>query len=160
MTGLLTAALTASTRANRLWQRRPALQAPAAVRCSDSGGSTANGAAGGIAAALVLMQAARLLPGWTWSAAPPVRAPIPTAMVVSASVASVLVRCCSRHYLSTSGLLLLCADCRRCVHHMQAEADDVTRLLIAALTASTFADRPWQRRRLLHTCHAVLWQLF
>ena len=47
-------------------------------------------------------------------------------------------------------LLLLCADCRHCVHHMQAEADDVTRLLIAALTASAFADRPWQRRRLLH----------
>ena len=69
VTALLIAALTASTHANR-----PALQAPA-VRCSDSGGSTANGAAGGIAATLVLMPAGLLLPGWTGNADEPTARP-------------------------------------------------------------------------------------
>ena len=75
VTALMIAALTASTRANRLLrQRRPVLQAPA-VRCSDSGGSTANGAAGGIAAALVLMPGGLLLPGWTRNADVPTARP-------------------------------------------------------------------------------------
>ena len=65
---------------------------------------------------------------------PPLRAPILTNMVVSASVALVLVCCCSGHNRSTSGLLL-CPICMHRVHHMQGGADDVTGLLTAALTA-------------------------
>ena len=72
---------------------------------------------------------------------PPLRAPILTKMVVSASMASVLMRCCSSHNRSTSGLLL-CAIYMHRVHHMQGGADDVTGLLIAAPTASTHANRP------------------
>ena len=72
---------------------------------------------------------------------PPLRAPIPTKMVVSASMASVLVRCCSSRDRSTSSLLI-CADCMRRMHRVQGAADDVTALLIAALTASTHANRP------------------
>ena len=57
---------------------------------------------------------------------PPLRAPTPTKMVVvPASVASVLVRCCSRQHRSTSGLLLR----TNCMHHrvrrMHGGADDV-----------------------------------
>ena len=117
---------------------------------------------------------------------PPLRAPTPTKMVVvPASVASVLVRCCSRQHRSTSGLLLrtncmhhrvrrmhggaddvasgrlervkarlvqgccgphrstsgllLCTIRMHYVHHMQEGADDVSGLLIAALTASAHA---------------------
>ena len=71
---------------------------------------------------------------------PPLRAPTPTKMVVvPASVASVLVRCCSRQHRSTSGLLLR----TNCMHHrvrrMHGGADDVSGLLIAALTASAHA---------------------
>ena len=75
---------------------------------------------------------------------PPLRAPILTKMVVSASMASVLMRCCSSHNRSTGGLLIR-TTCMRRVHHMRGGADDVTGLLIAALTASTHANRPWQR---------------
>ena len=46
-------------------------------------------------------------------------------------------RCCGRHR-STSGLLL-CTICMHYVHHMQEGADDVSGLLIAALTASAHA---------------------
>ena len=75
---------------------------------------------------------------------PPLRAPILTKMVVSASMASVLMRCCSSHNRSTGGLLIR-TTCMRRVHHMRGGADDVTGLLIAALTALTHANRPWQR---------------
>ena len=71
---------------------------------------------------------------------PPLRAPILTKMVVSASMASVLMRCCSSHNRSTGGLLIRTIRMRR-MHHMQGGADDVTGLLIAALTASTHANR-------------------
>ena len=88
---------------------------------------------------------------------PPLRAPILTKMVVSASMASVLMRCCSSHNRSTGGLLIR-TTCMRRVHHMRGGADDVTGLLIAALTASTHANRPWQRKTwAASTCHAR-WQ--
>ena len=79
---------------------------------------------------------------------PPLRAPILTKMVVSASMASVLMRCCSSHNRSTGGLLIR-TTCMRRVHHMRGGADDVTGLLIAALTASTHANRLWQRSEIL-----------
>ena len=60
----------------------------------------------------------------------------------------VRMRCCSRRNRSTSGLLLR-TNYTHCVHHMQGGADDVTELLMAALTASARANRPWQRRQLL-----------
>ena len=60
----------------------------------------------------------------------PLRAPILTKLwPVSASKASVLIRTIRM----------------RRVQHMHGGADDVTGLLIAALTASTHANRPWQR---------------
>ena len=61
----------------------------------------------------------------------------------------VRMRCCSRRNRSTSGLLLR-TNYMHCVHHMQGGADDVTELLMAALTASARANRPWQRRQLMH----------
>ena len=57
---------------------------------------------------------------------PPLHAPIPTNMVVSASVASVLVRfarCYSRRHRSTSGLLVR-TNCVHRVHHVQRGARD------------------------------------
>ena len=77
---------------------------------------------------------------------PPLRAPILTEMVVSASMASVLMRCCSSHNRSRDGLLIR-TICMRRMHHMRGGAGDVTGgLLTAALTASTHhANRPWQR---------------
>ena len=77
---------------------------------------------------------------------PPLRAPILTKMVVSASMASVLMRCCSSHNRSRDGLLIR-TICMRRMHHMRGGAGDVTGgLLTAALTASTHhANRPWQR---------------
>ena len=49
---------------------------------------------------------------------PPLRVPILTKMVVSASVASVLMRCCSRRHRSSSVLLLctirMCIACTTC----------------------------------------------
>ena len=68
---------------------------------------------------------------------PPLHAPIPTNMVVSASVASVLVRfarCYSRRHRSTSGLLVR-TNCVHRAHHVQRGARDGHGLLIAALTA-------------------------
>ena len=75
---------------------------------------------------------------------PPLRAPILTKMVVSASMASVRMRCCSSHNRSSDGLLIR-TICMRRMHHMRGGADDVTGLSTAALTASTHANRPWQR---------------
>ena len=152
MTGLLIAALAASTHANRPWQRSPAALA---MRCSGSG-SGANGAArwstqrlwfgckplgycqGRLEMRLNQPQHRML----------PLRAPILTKMVVSASMASVLMRCCSSHNRSTGGLLIR-TTCMRRVHHMRGGADDVTGLLIAALTASTHANRLRQRSEVL-----------
>ena len=86
---------------------------------------------------------------------PPLRAPILTKMVVSASATSVRMRRCSRWHRSTSGLLReWAADCRTHdlvarqsarIHHIQGGADDVSGVLIAALTASSHANRQWQR---------------
>ena len=70
-------ALIASVHANRPWQSRPAVPA---MRCSGSC-YKANGAAGRIAAALVLMRATRLSPGRTQAAAEPTARP--TAAAVS-----------------------------------------------------------------------------
>ena len=67
----------------------------------------------------------------------------------------VRMRCCSRRNRSTSGLLLR-TNYMHCVHHMQGGADDVTELLMAALTASARANRPWQRRQLLHVRRGAL----
>ena len=70
---------------------------------------------------------------------PPLRAPILTKMVVSASMASVRMRCCSSHNRSSDGLLI--RTIRMCrMHHMREGADDVTGLSTAALTASTHAN--------------------
>ena len=80
---------------------------------------------------------------------PPLQAPILTNMVVPASVASVAsVLMCygSRLNRSTSSGLLICAvpfACAAC-HHLQAQADDVTALWSAALTASRRADWLWR----------------
>ena len=72
---------------------------------------------------------------------PPLRVPILTKMVVSASVASVRMR---REFgdIETASCLLLCATCMHRVHHVQCGAAGVNGLLIAALTASAHADRP------------------
>ena len=102
MTRLLIAALTASAFADRPWQRRRLLHLP----CG--------------ALAAVLEQMAQ--PGADTDGNGRV-------CVGGLGPCALLLKAQPEH---PSGLLLLCADCRRCVHHMQAEADDVTRLLIAA----------------------------
>ena len=71
MHGLLIAALTALVRAIRPWQRRPAVPAMRVLSQLISSKWRSYDAARGIAAALVSMQAARLLPGSTQSAAEP-----------------------------------------------------------------------------------------
>ena len=114
--------------------------------------SRANGAAGGIAAALVLMQATRLLPGPTQSAAEPTTGT--TAAAASADTdengrvcvaglrsLSAAMGCRSRRHRSTSGLLLR-TNCVQHVQHVQRGAHDVHGLLIAALTALVRAIRP------------------
>ena len=63
--------------------------------------------------------------------------------------------CCGPHR-STSGLLL-CTICMHYVHHMQEGADDVSGLLIAALTASAHAIGRGSEGA-CSTCHAVLLQ--
>ena len=139
MHGLLIAALTASAFADRPWQRRRLLHLPCGALAAvleqmarpgadtDGNGRVCVGGLGpcallpmaqpehpsgllllcadcrhcmhhGIAAALVLMQAAQLLPGQTRNV------PEPTAGPTAAAVS--------------------------CMHHMQAGADDVTRLAI------------------------------
>ena len=132
--------------------------------------SRANGAAGGIAAALVLMQATRLLPGPTQSAAEPTTGT--TAAAASADtdendrVCVGGVGACSVLRAATQGDigapagcgLLLCADCVQHVQHVQRGAHDVHGLLIAALTALVRAIRPVAPKACC-TCHAVLLQL-
>ena len=54
-------------------------------------------------------------------------------------------------------LLWATSEHLRHVHHMRAGADDVTGLLIGARTASTHANRPWQRRPGLQA-PAIRWQ--
>ena len=63
--------------------------------------------------------------------------------------------CCWPHQ-STSGLLL-CTICMHYVHHMQEGADDVSGLLIAALTASAHAIGRGSEGG-CSTCDAVLLQ--
>ena len=111
-------------------------------------------AARGTAAALVSMQAARLLPGSTRSAAEPTTGATAAAAAASTDTDEngrvcvgglgpcplLATGCCSRRHRSTSGLL----SCTNRIHrvlHVQAGADDLTRLLIAALTASAHANR-------------------
>ena len=110
----------------------------------------------GSAAALVLMQAARLPPAPTRNAAEPTAPPNAAATsadtdesgrVCVGAVTSVRVRTTSR---SSSG----CGHYR--IHHMHGGADHVSGLLVAALTASSHATRLlWQRRRRCCPCHAV-----
>ena len=141
VSGLLIAALTASTRANRPWQRRPGLQAPA-IRwqpeelllvsgCSghaDRSGPDVDAAAScsylsdcmSLSAHHHLLCALGWLP---WCSGP-------TSGVAARSKAKLMQCCCGRHR-STSG--------------------DVTGLLlIATLVASIHANRLWQRRPELH----------
>ena len=125
--------------------------------------SRANGAAGGIAAALVLMQATRLLPGPTQSAAEPTTGT--TAAAASADTdendrvcvggvgaCSVLRAATQGDIGAPAGCGLLCADCVQHVQHVQRGA------LIAALTALVRAIRPVAPKACC-TCHAVLLQL-
>ena len=102
----------------------------------------------GSAAALVLMQAARLPPAPTRNAAEPT-AP-PNAAATSADtdengrvcvdgLGPYALRCCSSHNRSSDGLLIRTIRMRR-MHHMRGGADDVTGLSTAALTASTHAN--------------------
>ena len=72
---------------------------------------------------------------------PPLQAPIPTQMVVSAaSVASVLVRCYGLLLKATSEherpAAVAAIACTACVQQVQRGARDVHGLLIAALTAT------------------------
>jgi len=118
----ITVALMASVHANRPWQSRPAVPA---MRCSGSC-YKANGAAGRIAAALVLMRATRLSPGRTQAAAEPTARPTAAAvstdsttkMVASASVASVRMRGRFGDVRSASDLMRGTNRVRR-VHQMQ-----------------------------------------
>ena len=119
------------------WRRRPAVPAP-----------PCGGAAEGITAALVWMRAARVLPGWSRNAAEPAAGTNPAAAsadidengLVCVGGLGRFMCCCSRRHRSTSGLL----SCTNRIHrvlHVQGGADDLTRLLIAALTASAHANR-------------------
>ena len=71
---------------------------------------------------------------------PPLRAPILTTTVVSASVTSVRMRCCSGRHRSTSGLLH-CVNRIHRMHRIHGGADDANGLLIAALMALAHANR-------------------
>ena len=115
-------ALMASVHANRPWQSRLAVPA---MRCAGSC-YKANGAAGCIAAALVLMRATRLSPGRTQAAAEPTARPTAAAastdsttkMVAAASVASVRMRGRFADVRSASDLMRGTNRVRR-VHQMQ-----------------------------------------
>ena len=124
-------ALMASVHANRPWQSRPAVPA---MRCSGSC-YKANGAAGRIAAALVLMRATRLSPGRTQAAAEPTARPTAAAVSTDSNENGRICGVGTRR-------LLLCATRMHRVHHVQCGAAGVNGLLIAALTASAHADRP------------------
>ena len=65
-------------------------------------------------------------------------APLQTASGSTARLKAKLMQGCCGPHRSTSGLLL-CTICMHYVHHMQEGADDVSGLLIAALTASAHA---------------------
>ena len=54
--------------------------------------------------------------------------------------------------VSSSGLLLRTNRMVHRVHHMQLGADDMNGLLIAALTATAHATRPWQRAKPAAAC--------
>ena len=94
------------------------------------------------------MRAARVLPGWSRNAAEPAAGTNPAAAsadidengLVCVGGLGRFMCCCSRRHRSTSGLL----SCTNRIHrvlHVQGGADDLTRLLIAALTASAHANR-------------------
>ena len=130
------------------WQRRPAVPAMRVLSQLISSKWRSYDAARGIAAALVSMQAARLLPGSTRSAAEPTTGA--TAAAASADTDEngrvcvgvgglgpcplLATGCCSRRHRSTSGLLVR-TNCVHRAHHVQRGARDGHGLLIAALTA-------------------------
>ena len=188
MTGLSTAALTASTHANRPWQRSPAVLA---MRChllralcwlawcsrQTSGARldrTRRGRCGAAVGNIGAPAAAQRL--WFWckplgyrqdrlemrlnqphDRMPPLRVPILTKMVVSASVASVLYALLLETTSEQQRAAAVHHSHVHRVHHVREGADDVSGLLIAALTASTRANRPWQRRPGLQA-PAIRWQ--
>ena len=88
---------------------------------------------------------------------PPLRVPILTKMVVSASVASVLYALLLETTSEQQRAAAVHHSHVHRVHHVRGGADDVSGLLIAALTASTRANRPWQRRPGLQA-PAIRWQ--
>ena len=105
------------------------------------------------AAALVLVQAARLPPGPTRNAAEPTARPNAAATSADTDENG---RVCVGGLGPYALLLGTTSEQQRAaavhhshvhrVHHVRGGADDVSGLLIAALTASTRANRPWQRR--------------
>ena len=88
---------------------------------------------------------------------PPLRVPILTKMVVSASVASVLYALLLETTSEQQRAAAVHHSHVHRVHHVRGGADDVSGLLIAALTASTRANRPWQPRPGLQA-PAIRWQ--
>ena len=78
-------------------------------------------------------------------------------MVVSASVASVLYALLLETTSEQQRAAAVHHSHVHRVHHVRGGADDVSGLLIAALTASTRANRPWQRRPGLQA-PAIRWQ--
>ena len=118
----------------------------------------------GSAAALVLVQAARLPPGPTRNAAEPTARPNAAATSADTDENG---RVCVGGLGPYALLLETTAEQQRAaavhhshvhrVHHVRGGADDVSGLLIAALTASTRANRPWQRRPGLQA-PAIRWQ--
>ena len=113
-------------------------------------------AARGTAAALVSMQAARLLPGWTRNAPEPTARPNAAATSADTDehgracvggvggVGPYVLRLEDQSQHQQQPAHMRRAVCMRRVHHLQAQADDVTALWSAALTASGRADRLWR----------------
>ena len=110
------------------------------------------------------MQAGLVLPGWTRNADEPTARPNAAATSADADEngrvcvdglgpCALLLKPRSEHQQPAD----MRADCMRRMHRVQGAADDVTALLIAALTASTRANRPWQRRPGLQA-PAIRWQ--
>ena len=146
MTGLLIGALTASSGCISLLAHRHLLRALCWLACRGDQDKTSEAASGSIegeagAGLLLKTTSQRLGRRQFWCKSlgycraalemrlnrlqdqmPPPRATIRTKMVVSASVASVLVRCCSlrRHRSTASGLCCHApAACTSCMHRMQ-----------------------------------------